>query len=102
MDKNVMPEPQTVNYSVYYAVTEKFVNDFLFCTSQMAYVDVMKVLNIVNKHGKIISVAQLNEIIRTVGTFPYKYVSGLMTNINNDAVFATYFLKQPEGFNPGF
>ena len=101
-NNNTMPEPQVVNYGIYYLITDAFINDYLACTSQMAYVDVMKVLNIVNRHNQIVSIAQLNEIIRTIGTFPYKYVHELMKNINDDTLFVKYFIKQPEGFNPGF
>lgn len=97
-----MPEPQVANYHVYYIVTDLFKNDFLNCTNQMAYVDVMKVINIITKHSNVVSLAQLNELIRTVGTFPYKYVSRLMSNISNDEIFAKYFIKQPDDFNPGF
>ena len=101
-NNNKMPEPQVANYHVYYVVTDTFVKDFLECTNQMAYVDVMKILNIVNKHGKIVALAQLNEIIRTLGSFPYKYVVRLMDNISKDDVFVKYFIKQPEDFKPGF
>lgn len=102
MEINSMPEPQTVNYMTFYVVNESFINDYLRCTSQMAYVDVMKVMNIINKHDKVISVAQLNEIVRLIGSFPYKYVSKLMDAINDKTYFESYFVKQPDTFNPGF
>ena len=97
-----MPEPQTVNYHTYYVVSDAFINDFIVCTSQMAYVDVMKVMSIIKRHQGVVGIAQLNEIIRTIGSFPYKYVSRLMDNVNNDEYFKIYFVKQPDGFNPGF
>lgn len=102
MDRNTMPEPQTVNYHTYYIVTDAFVNDFVTCTSQMAYVDVMKVMNIIKKHDNVVAISQLNELIRLLGTFPYKYVHPLMDNVNDKDIFQKYFIKQPEGFNPGF
>lgn len=97
-----MPEPQTVNYRVYYLVTEDFINDFITCTSQMAYVDVMKIMNIVKRHDNIVAISHLNELVRTLGTFPYKYVHQLMSNVNNEEYFSKYFVRQPEGFDPGF
>ncbi len=100
MDK--MPEPQTLNYNIYYVVTDKFINDFLTCTDEMAYVDVMKVMSIIDRHQKVVSSGQLNELIRTLGSFPYKYVKGLMNNVTNNEMFSNYFVKQSNDFNPGF
>lgn len=97
-----MPEPQTLNYNIYYIVTDKFVNDFLACTNEMAYVDVMKVMSIVDRHDNVVSSGQLNELIRVLGTFPYKYVSRLMANVTDTEMFANYFVKQPNDFKPGF
>lgn len=101
-NKDVMKEPQSMAYDVYYVVTDAFVNDYLRSVSQMAYVDVMKVMNIIKKHNNVVCIAQLNELIRTVGSFPYKYVSSLMNNINNKDIFDKYFEKQPDDFKPGF
>ena len=97
-----MPEPQTLNYNIYYVVTELFVNDFLTCTDEMAYVDVMKIMSIINRHQNVVSSGQLNELVRILGTFPYKYVNRLMANIGNNDMFAKYFVKQPNDFKPGF
>lgn len=97
-----MPEPQTLNYNIYYIVTDKFVNDFLACTNEMAYVDVMKVMSIVNRHDNVVSSGQLNELIRLLGTFPYKYVSRLMVNVTDAEMFANYFVKQRDDFKPCF
>ena len=104
MENNVdkMPEPQTLNYNIYYVVTDRFINDFLTCTNEMAYVDVMKIMSIVNRHQNIVSSGQLNELIRLLGTFPYKYINRLMVNVSNKEIFATYFIQQPTDFKPGF
>lgn len=104
MENNVdkMPEPQVVNYRQFFEVTEVFINDYKICANNIAYVDAIKVLNLINRNDRIVNSATLNEIIRIIGSFPYKYVHALMENINNKEIFPHYFIEKPKDFNPGF
>lgn len=84
-----MPEPQVINYSALYETTEKFRNDLNITLFEMPYVDAEKVYEYFRKYNWVIPVNVLNEAIRHISRLPYKYVCGIMKNIEGD--FNNYF-----------
>lgn len=97
-----MPEPQVNNYRQFYRVTDLFIKDYKTSVASIAYVDAIKVMDIINRHDRIINTASLNEIVRIIGTFPYKYVNSIMQNFLNSEMLKLYFEELPLDFDPGF
>jgi hypothetical protein len=97
-----MPEPQINNYRKFYRVTDLFIRDYKISVASVAYVDAVKVLDIVYRHDRIVNTAALNEIVRIIGSFPYKYVNAIMQNFKEDEVMRLYFEEMPQDFDPGF
>ena len=100
--KDKMPEPQINNYRQFYRVTDLFIKDYKLSVASVAYVDAIKVLDLVERHNRIINTATLNEIIRIIGSFPYKYVNAIMQNFKIDTTMQLYFEELPQDFDPGF
>lgn len=100
MDK--MPEPQTNNYMKFYKVSDVFIQDYKEAVESIAYVDAVVVLDIVNRHDGIVNTATVNEIVRIIGSFPYKYVSGIMANFKNADILKKYFIELPNDYIPNF
>jgi hypothetical protein len=100
--KDLMTEPQVNNYRKFYTVTDVFVSDYKASVESMAYVDAIKVLDLVKRHGNVVNSATLNEIVRIIASFPYKYVNGIMSKIHNSVTFKEYFVEMPKDFDPGF
>lgn len=95
-----MPEPQTLNYDVFFRVTQTFVNDIQLVLGDMSYADVKKVLDVILVRNGILPVAVLNELIRTIAGLPYKYVYNIMTLIGQPETFAKYFIELDANGNP--
>jgi hypothetical protein len=81
---NDMPPPATLDYDVILKLSDKFVNDSVAALSDYAYVEVSDILNtILNLRDKM-PINVLNEIIRRIGSFPYKSVAHVMRIIESD------------------
>lgn len=90
-----MPEPQVLDYHLFYDVTPLFINDFKKVMSNVPYVEAKRLLDKVEEHNNRLPAAVLNELIRDISGFPYKYVAGFMDIINKPENFARYFVKVP-------
>ena len=86
-----MPEPQVLNYEIRYKVTPLFINDLKKVMADVAYVDAKKLFDKIDENKGILPAAMLNEFIRDISMFPYKYVSGLMAVIYDESKFGKYF-----------
>lgn len=86
-----MPRPEVIDYDVLYKITPLFVNDLKIVMGDVPYVDAVKLFNKIRKCKGIMTAASLNEFIREIGTYPFKYVSPIMNVINNKELFSKYF-----------
>ena len=88
---NEMPEPQVLNYELRYKVTPIFINDLKKVMADVAYVDAKRLFNKIDEHDGILPAATLNELIRDISMFPYKYVAPIMGVIYDETKFSKYF-----------
>ena len=89
-----MPTPQTMNYQASYKISQLFVNDFRRTFQEIAYADYNNLERYISRD--VIPAALLNELIRTIATYPYKYVAGLMRALENKESFKKYFELLPQ------
>lgn len=94
-----MPAPATLNYDVFLTLTDKFVNDSIAALSDYAYVEVNDILNTIINLRNQMPINVLNEIIRRIGTFPYKSVASVMQIIENDQPQYWTVIDQPANNN---
>ena len=88
-----MPEPQVMNYSQYYKLSDLFVNDLKKVLADVAYVDAQKFFDKINKaDNRTMPIAQVNEFIKDLSYLPYRVVAQLMSVINNKENFLKYFV----------
>ena len=93
-----MPLPQTMNYYATYKISKLFINDFRRTFQDISYADYKNLEQYISRD--VIPAAVLNELIRTIATYPYKYVAGLMRALENKELFKKYFelLPQPSQY----
>lgn len=90
---NEMPEPQVMNYDVFYKVTPMFINDLkiVMTNGGVAYVDAKKIFDKITENKMILPSALLNELVRDLGRLPYKVVANLMQILEDKEKFSKYF-----------
>lgn len=81
---NDMPAPATLDYDVFLKLSDKFVNESVAALSDYAYVEVNDILNTILNLRDQMPINVLNEIIRRIGSFPYKSVAHIMRIIESD------------------
>lgn len=86
-----MPEPQVLNYELRYKVTPLFISDLKRVMADVAYVDAKRLFDKISEYDGVFPAAVLNEFIRDISLFPYKYVAGLMAVIYDETKFGKYF-----------
>jgi len=86
-----MPVPQVANYNNKYKVTQLFRNDLDKVLGDMAYVDVKKVISILDDTNNVLTAALLSEFLHNLTNLPYKVVAPLMKVIENKDNFGKYF-----------
>jgi len=86
-----MPAPQVINYDISYKLTPLFINDLKKVMADVPYVDAIKLFNMISECDGVMHIARFNEFLRELGSFPFKYVSGIMSVINNKEYFPKYF-----------
>lgn len=86
-----MPLPQTITYEISYQVTDLFKRDLETILADVAYVDAMKYVKMIESHNSVFTAAVLNEFIRSLTLLPYKVVSPLMKILDDKEKFAKYF-----------
>ena len=84
-----MPEPQIIDYSSTYSVTEQFKRDLILTINELPYIEARQILEYYEKYNWSIPTNILNESIRHISRLPYKYVCGIMKNIETN--FSNYF-----------
>ena len=89
-----MPLPQTMNYYATYKISKLFINDFRRTFQEISYADYKNLEQYISRD--VIPAAVLNELIRTIATYPYKYVAGLMIALENKELFKKYFELLPQ------
>ena len=89
-----MPAPQTMNYQAAYRISQLFINDFRRTFQEISYADYKNLEQYISR--EVIPAAVLNELIRTIATYPYKYVAGLMRALENKESFKKYFELLPQ------
>ena len=89
-----MPLPQTMNYYATYKISKLFINDFRRTFQDISYADYKNLEQYISRD--VIPAAVLNELIRTIATYPYKYVAGLMRALENKELFKKYFELLPQ------
>ena len=89
-----MPTPQTMNYHAVYRINQVFINDFRRTFQEISYVDYKKLEKYISRDT--IPAGVLNELIRTIASYPYKYVVNLMRAIENKETFSKYFELLPQ------
>ena len=89
-----MPLPQTMNYYATYKISRLFINDFRRTFQEISYADDKNLEQYISRD--VIPAAVLNELIRTIATYPYKYVAGLMKALENKELFKKYFELLPQ------
>lgn len=88
-----MPEPQVMNYGQHYKLSDLFINDLKKVLGDVAYVDAQKFFDKINQvDDRIMTIAQINELIRDLSYMPYRVVAQLMGVINNKENFLKYFV----------
>ena len=90
-----MPDPQTMDYRQHYRVTSLFVNDLKKVLADVAYVDAQPFFKKIEECNGIMCISAVNELIRSLGCLPYKYVNTIMRVINNSENFVKYFEPLP-------
>lgn len=88
-----MPAPQIFNYDKHYKITDMFKNDLMIVLKELPYVEAKKILDCFEFYKDMIPIAALNEMIRALGTLPYKYVSSLMRVLEKKENFDKYFIE---------
>lgn len=83
-NKDVMPEPDTLNYNVKFSLSDAFLSDVEEALQDYAYVEVRDILNTVNSLKNEIPINMLNEVVRRLASFPYKSVKKLMYFIETE------------------
>ena len=83
-NKDIMPEPDTLNYEVKFVLSDTFISDVEEALQDYAYVEVRDILNTVNALKTAMPINMLNEIVRRLAAFPYKSVKKLMYFIETD------------------
>ncbi len=86
-----MPEPDVMNYSQYYKLSDLFINDLRKVLADVPYVEAQKFFKKIDDCKRIMPISQLNEFIRDISYLPYKVVNGIMTVIQNKDNFIKYF-----------
>ena len=89
-----MPLPQTMNYYATYKISKLFINDFRRTFQEISYADYKNLEQYISRD--VIPAAVLNELIRTIASYPYKYVAGLMRALENKELFKKYFELLPQ------
>lgn len=88
-----MPEPQVLNYSQHYKLSDLFINDLKKVLADVAYVDAQKFFDKIDSaENRIMAIAQVNELIRDLSYLPYRVVAQFMSVINNKENFLRYFV----------
>lgn len=86
-----MPEPKVLNYDLKYRISQLFINDLKKVLANVAYVDAIKMLDKIERNERIFTLAQLNEFILELSSFPYKDIVPLMAVLNQHGNFFKYF-----------
>lgn len=86
-----MLEPQTMEYSMKYHLTDVFMNDLQTVLKNSPYIELKTLLDYISGKDRIFTIAQLNEFIRTLASFPYKTICPLMKVIEDKNKFPHYF-----------
>lgn len=86
-----MPEPMVMDYEIAYTITEKFKEDLIISISELPYVVCEGLIKFVEDNKEHVELGVLNEYIRKIAQLPYRYVNGLMTNIQNPQTQPIYF-----------
>lgn len=73
-----MPAPQTLNYEQTLRLSDKFVSDMYAALDGFSYVEVNELFTAVEQLRNNMPINVLNEIIRRIGSFPYRNVVNLM------------------------
>lgn len=89
-----MPAPQNINYNQFYKINQVFINDFRLTFQELPYIEYKKMEQYLVKDT--IPAAVLNEFIRAIASYPYKYVANLMKAIENKDLFKKYFEPLPQ------
>lgn len=84
-----MKEPQTIKYNTAYKITPLFMNDFKKTMEEISYADYKRLEPYVS--SEIIPISRLNEFIRALSLYPYKYIAPLMRAMENKDNFTKYF-----------
>lgn len=83
-NKDVMPEPDILNYNVKFSLSDVFLSDVEEALQDYAYVEVRDILNTINSLKNEIPINMLNEVVRRLASFPYKSVKKLMYFIETE------------------
>lgn len=86
-----MPEPVVMDYEIAYTITEKFKEDLIISISELPYVVCEGLIKFVEDNKTHVELGVLNEYIRKIAQLPYRYVNGLMANIQNPQTQPIYF-----------
>lgn len=76
-----MPAPQTMNYEQTLKLSDKFVSDMYAALDGFSYVEVNELFAAVEQLRNNMPINVLNEIIRRIGSFPYRNVVNLMKTV---------------------
>ena len=87
-----MPEPEVINYSQFYRLSDLFINDLRKVLADVPYVEAQKFFKKIEDCKRIMPISALNELIRDLSYQPYKVVNGIMTVIQNKDNFIKYFI----------
>ena len=87
-----MPEPEVINYSQVYRMSDLFINDLRKVLADVPYVEAQKFFKKIDDCKRIMPISALNELIRDLSYQPYKVVNGIMTVIQNKDNFIKYFI----------
>ena len=76
-----MPAPQTMKYEQTLKLSDKFVSDMYAALDGFSYVEVNELFAAVEQLRNNMPINVLNEIIRRIGSFPYRNVVNLMKTV---------------------
>lgn len=79
-----MPAPQTLNYEQTLRLSDKFVSDMYAALDGFSYVEVNELFTAVEQLRNNMPINVLNEVIRRIGSFPYRNVVNLMKTVETN------------------
>lgn len=91
-NKDMMPEPLTVNYDQMLKLSQQFVDDAIAILHQLPYVEVHDMVDTIMDSGYVLPVAVTNEIIQRISRNPYHMVKDFMHNVEtNQRIYFTAY-----------